>query len=742
MARLPVWSRPLLAVLALCAVAAGRAVAQSPPEPAPQATDQRPRICLALSGGGAVGLAHVGVLRALEELRVPIDCVTGTSMGAIMGGLYAAGYSPAELADIVQTLDWSSLLRDAPDRRHLPFRRKIDDQTYLTRWELGIGKKGIKTPTAFVVGHRLGEVLHLLALRAGGVEDFDRLALPFRAVATDARTGDAVVLGRGDLGVALRASMAIPGLFSPVEIDGRLLVDGGLVDNLPIDAARALGADVVIAVDLDQPLASRERPDSFAGILDRSLSVLIRREVERSLTGADFIIRPRVRDYGLLDFHAAATLIERGAHEVAAQADSLRRLAVDEATWERHVAAMRRETPAMKIGSVTVDPGPGLAPEVAAHAVRSRPGQALDPQVLAADLDRLWELGEFETVDFVLAQASVDTWDLRITGHRKSWGPNFLRFGVALASDLEGTSSFNVLTALTMTRLNRRGAELKLAVQAGEQSIVSVEWYQPLSRSGVPFAAVGLLGGPTKQQVPVGAGLVQYRFVDQRATLDLGLALGRWGEARAGVLHTSVNGRPADGHSHGVPHFDQTDAGYHARLTFDQLDRVNFPRRGVLAIAELYRTSPGLGADDDYRRFDLQTVAAATHGRNTLVALLHGSSALGGDLPAAGRLRLGGLFNLSGLPPGELSGSYGGVATLVYTYRLGRVPNFADGVYAGASVEAGNAWESAADVDLGSLRKSYALVFGIDTLIGPIYAAYGQASGGKDSLYLYVGRTF
>ena len=732
----------LLAVLVLCD--AGRAVAQGTPEPAPRPAAQQPRVCLALSGGGAVGLAHVGVLRALEELGVPVDCVTGTSMGAIIGGLYAAGYSPAELENIVQTLDWSSLLRDAPDRRHLPFRRKIDDLTYLTRWELGISRKGIKTPTGFVAGHRLGAVLQLLALRAGGVEDFDRFALPFRAIATDARTGETIVLGRGDLGVALRASMAIPGLFSPVEIDGRLLVDGGLVDNLPIDAARALGAEVVIAVDLDQPLASREQPDSIAGILNGSLGVLSRREVERSLADADFIIRPRVRDYGLFDFQAASTLIERGAQEVAAQADGLRRLALDGEAWERHIAAQRRETPVLKIASVAVDPGPGLAPAVVAGSVRSRPGQALDSQVLAADLDRLWELGEFETVDFSLAKASDDTWDLRLTGHSKSWGPNFLRFGVALASDLEGTSSFNGLTALTMTRLNRLGAELKVQAQAGEQSAVAVELYQPLAlaKSGVPFVAVGLLGGPTKVQLPVEEDLVQYRFIDQRAALDLGLALGRWGEVRAGIVHDNVEGRPTDRHDPGIPRFEQTDVGFRAHLILDQLDRVNFPRRGVLAVTDLYEASPELGADDDYRRFDLQTVTAATRGRNTLITLIHGSSALGGELPVSGRLRLGGLFSLSGLPPGELSGSYGGVATLLYTYRLGRTPNFVDGLYVGASVEAGNAWESAADVDLGDLRKSFALVFAIDTLIGPVYAAHGWTSGGKDSFYLYIGRTF
>lgn len=711
---------------------------ETPPEGAP-----RPRVCLALSGGGAVGLAHVGVLRALEKLRIPIDCVSGTSMGAVVGGLYAAGYSPEELEHIVQTLDWSALLRDTPDRRRLPFRRKVDDLTYLSRWELGIARSGLKTPAGIVAGHRIGATLHLLTLRAGGAEDFDQLPRPFRAVAADARTGETVVLRRGDLGVALRASMAIPGLFTPVHLDGRVLVDGGIVDNLPVAAARSLDAGVVIAVDLDQPLATREIPDSIGSILSGSLGVLSRREVERSLAQADFVIRPGIAEYGLLDFQAAEPLIERGAQAVEGQADALARLALDEEAWARHSAARRRPAPAMPIASVTIDPGPGLAPAAVARSIRSRPGKPLDPEVLAADLDRLWELGELEAVDFALTPASeAGAWDLRIVARPKSWGPNYLRFGVALASDLEGTSSFNVLTDLTMTRLDRLGGELKLAVQGGEQTILSAEMYQPLTSSRVPFAALGLQGGPTKVQLPVEGESVQYRFVEQRAGLDLGLSLGRFGETRVGVRHEQTRGRPTDNRRDESPRFDRTDVGFRWSLIIDQLDRVNFPRSGVLAATELYESSPDLGSDDDYRRWDLQTVSAASRGRHTLVMLLRGSSALGGTLPASERMQLGGLFNLSGLPPGELSGSYGGVTALLYTFRLGGVPRFADGIYAGAAIEAGNAWERASDVDPGDLRTSFALVFGIDTLIGPVYAAQGWTSGGKDSLYLYVGRSF
>ena len=754
-------NRSRLARLAIASVATAflgvRADAQSPPALAPpvaqaesaviadsahEAASPRPRICLVLSGGGALGLAHVGVLRVLEELHVPIDCVAGTSMGAIVGGLYAAGYSPAELEELVRTLDWRSFVQDAPDRRHLPYRRKVDDQTYLAHWELGVSRRGLTIPSGLVVGHRLGAVLRVLALRAGQPADFDHLALPFRAVATDSASGETVVMDRGDLGSALRASMAVPGLFSPVERDGRLLIDGGVVANLPVDAARAMGADVVIAVDLGRPLAGRDRPSSVVGVLGQTVNLLSRREVERALAGVEVAIRPQVGEFRLLDFDAGPALVERGVAAAREQASALRGLAIDESAWQRHLERQRRTTPVYPIQVVSIDPGPGLTRAAVARAVRTKPGRALDPRVLAADLDRLWELGEFESVDFALTEIEPGAWDVLLTGRRKSWGPNFLRTGVALFSDLEGTSGFNLLAALTRTRLDRLGGEVKVRAQIGETPILAAELYQPLGASQIPFAALGLQASEAKQQLPVGTESVQYRVTQQSATLELGLAFGRWGELRAGVVHDRTTGHPTSRNAEDAARFGSTDAGYRATVVLDQVDRMNFPRQGVLAFAQLYDARAALGSDLEYRRFDFSVLAAGSIDRHTLLALVHGGSALGGSLPATRRLQLGGLFNLSGLPPGEVSGSYGGVATLLYMFRLGRLPNFGDGLYAGASIEAGNLWERSADARWSDLRWSYSIAFGADTFLGPIYLAHGWAENGKDSFYLYLGRTF
>jgi len=701
----------------------------------------RPRIGLVLSGGGALGIAHVGVLKALEELRVPVDVVAGTSMGAIVGGLYAAGYSPDELQALVASLDWHDLLRDRPDRRMLPFRRKVDDLTYLTRYELGLSGGKLRMPTGFISGQRLGVALDLLALRVAGIRDFDELPLPFRAVATDLGTGEVVVLSHGDLGTALRASMAVPGVFSPVEVDGRLVADGGMVRNLPVDVARAMGADIVIAVDLGQPLAARGRPDSIAGVIGKTARMLTRLNVEASLRDADLVVRPEVSRFGLLDFDRWREILPLGTDAARAVAGQLAVFGLSPAEWQGYLACQRRETPALRVRQVNVDPGPGQPPAIVSRLVRTEPGRILDVAVLKDDLQRLYEVGEFETVD-ARVEPSGDQWVVTITAHPKPWGPNFLRLGLGLSSDLEGSGDFNVLASLTMTRLNRLGAEFKTWAQVGVEPLVGGEFYQPVESSRTLFAALQLEGSQVKQQEPVGEQTVQFRIATRRASLAVGAQLGRFGEVRVGLQRDDTEGVPTSSHGSGVSSFTRTDSGVVASAVFDQIDDMNFPQHGVLAIAEGYDARASLGAEQPYSRLDLQTYAAATWRRHTLLPFVRATSGLGTSLPAGREARLGGLFNLSGLPPGELTGSYGGVAGVIYFYRFGRLPASGGGMYAGLSLEAGNLWSTSREVKLSDLSHSYSVALGLDTVLGPVYFAYGVNSGGKDSFYFYVGRTF
>ncbi|HKM28008.1 MAG TPA: patatin-like phospholipase family protein, partial [Thiopseudomonas sp.] len=225
----------------------------------PVAEGERERVGLVLSGGAARGLTHIGVLKSLEEQGVMIDAIAGTSMGAVVGGLYAAGYTVAELEQLATELDWQQALSDAPPREDIPFRRKQDDRDFLVKQKLSFRDDGsLGLPLGVLQGQNLALLLEKLFARAGAVEDFDQLPIPFRAVAADIATGETVVFSAGHLALAVRASMSIPAVLTPVEIDGRLLVDGGISNNIPVDIARQMGVDRVIVVDIGSPLAATE----------------------------------------------------------------------------------------------------------------------------------------------------------------------------------------------------------------------------------------------------------------------------------------------------------------------------------------------------------------------------------------------------------------------------------------------------------------------------------------------------
>ena len=707
----------------------------------PDPAAARPRIGLVLSGGGALGIAHIGVLEALEEMHVPVDVVAGTSMGAIVGGLYAAGYSPAELEAVVGALDWHELLHDKPDRRRVPFRRKVDDLTYLSPLEFGFSEGKLKMPSGLIAGHRLGVALRVLALRAAGVTSFDTLPIPFRAVATDLANGEMVVLSHGDLATALRASMAVPGVFAPVDVDGRTLGDGGVVRSLPVDVARSMGADIVIAVDLGQPLAAGGRPETIASVMAKTGDMLTRLNVEKSLLDVDVLMRPAVEEFGSLDFESWREILPKGRLAVQESARLLAAFALPEDEWRARVDCLRRQAPRLPITRVTVDAGKGLSPDIAARTVRTVPGRDLDVAVLQSDLERLFDQGEYESVDFRLTPEDGG-WALSITALQKRWGPNYLRFGVSMFADLEGASEFNLLGGITMTRVNRLGAEFKARAQLGGSPLAAVEFYQPLGASSPLFAAVDAEGTRVKVQTPVDGSTVQYRVSTSSGQASLGLALGPIGELRVGIRRSDTNGVPTSSHGSDAPSFSHTDSGIALSATIDQIDNVNFPKRGVLAFVDVYDARPSLGSDDAYRRLDVSAYGAATVGRHTLMGFLKATSALGGALPLGQGRALGGLYNLSGLPPGELVGSYGGVGGILYLFRIGRLPAFGEGVYAGASLETGNVWQTSQAIDFGSLRRSASVAIGADTVLGPVYLAYGVTTGGKDSYYFYVGRTF
>ena len=441
--------------------------AQSPNAP-------RPRVCVVLSGGGARGMAHIGVLKVLEALKVPIDCIAGTSMGAVVGGLYASGMTAAQIESTMRSVDWQEAFRDAPPRRDLNFRRKQDDRNFLVRLPLGVKHYHILLPKGFIQGQKLQETLRQLTLPFSNSTDFDRLPTPFRAVATDLETGDAVLLDKGDLSIAMRASISAPGVFAPVDYERRLLVDGGLADNLPIDVARDMKADILIVSDVSFPLQPRERLDSALSISNQTLAILVRKNADRqkaTLGARDILIEPSLGTSPATDFTIAASTIQQG--EVAARGveSRLAALAVSEGAYRAYMARRATRAPGLPvIKFVRVDPESRRYERTILAEMHPLVGKPLDLDQVGARITELYGLGYFETLDYTVVEQGEGPdkdYGLEVRARRKSWGPNYVRFGLNLQTDFQGSNQYNAAAEFLMTEIDDLEAELLTQVQVG-----------------------------------------------------------------------------------------------------------------------------------------------------------------------------------------------------------------------------------------------------------------------------------
>lgn len=717
----------------------------------PCAAQDRPKIGLALSGGGARGAAHVGVLKVLEELRVPVDYVAGTSMGAVVGGFYAAGYTPEEIEHILTTLDWDDVLADRTAYRELTFRRKEEDRRYLMDVELGVGRSGFKLPPGIRTGQKLGFLLSRYLRGAADTTDFDRLPTPFRAVAADIETGEEVVLSSGQLATAIRASMAIPGVFSPVDLDGRLLVDGGIANNVPVDVVRKMGADIVIAVDIAERLLTREELGDFLDISNQALNMLTRGNMESRLAEADLVLVPSVRSFGAMAFEDAQGVIDAGEAEARRQAAALAAFALSEDAYECYAAARRPPEPRdVEVAFVRIEGDVHVDPRQIRHRIETRPGTQLDLDLLGKDVERVFGLDDFEQVRFDLVEADADEKEpgLRREGvvftvKEKAWGPSYLRFGLTFRSDLRGETGFTALMNVTSKQLNAHGAEWRNELRAGEDQGLLSELYQPLDYARRFFFAPRVEVRTETQAVYEDAAKVaEYRVTTAEAGVDLGVRLGRNGELRFGALRGADEARVKTG-SPVLPSFDVHRGGFRFRLAVDSTDNAAIPRHGTLVDAELFVSRDALGAELlPYELFTLRFLKAISRGRHTLLVGADGGSDLGSELPSFEEFRVGGLLSFGGYAEGQLRGPVYAVARLGYHYRLfDEVPGVG-AVYGGIVLEAGDVWPRGEEVRFDDLRTSASALLMTKTFFGPLFLAYGVAEGGSGRFYLHLGRTF
>jgi len=712
---------------------------------APLAAQARPRVCLVLSGGGARGAAHVGVLKVLEELRVPVDCIAGTSMGSIVGGAYASGMPVADMERELAAITTSALFVERPPREDLPLRRKRDDRSILMGVEFGVDKEGLELPKGLVSGIQLEAVLRRL-VRTPGWRAFDALPIPYRAVATDLESGTAVVIAEGEVAHAMRASMSVPGAVAPVERGDRLLVDGGLTDNLPVDVARAMGADIVIAVNLGTPLLKREGLGSVLGVTSQMINILTEQNVRTSLASLkpqDILIEPELGDFSASDFDELSKTVpigEAAARKVAAR---LGALAVPAGEYARLQVA--RTTPpaagTVVIDEVRFNAMKRVNAEVPKAWMETKAGEPLSQEELDLDLRRLYGTGDYERVGYTLLEERGRR-VLAVDAIEKSWGPDYLRLGLGLGSDFHGDNFYNARASYRRTWINSLGAEWRADVQAGNTSFAATEFYQPLFVNRALFLAPRLEAQRRTQDLySNGENIARFDVRSSLAALELGSEFGRFGELRLGLAAGSTNTARRIGPASLDSETGRSSIGaVTARLDIDQLDSANFPRFGYAGHAEVFASTPDLGADQRYTRLVADAVGAYSWGRHTIQLAAKGGMPAGSDrLPAYDNMVWGGFLQQSGYARGELTGQRLAFGRAVYTYRALR-QRFFEGTYLGVSLEAGHLGGPLVPGGASGFLKSAAVFFAIDTPVGPVYIGYGKAAGGRSAAYFYLGR--
>ena len=734
----------VLSLFVLIAAAAPPALAQT----SGAAPAARPKIGLVLGGGGARGIAHIGVLKVMHELRIPVDYVTGTSMGSIVGGTFASGMSVAEMEQKVLAIDWDAVLDDRVGRANMMQRRKDDARTALMRMEFGVRDGQLLMPAGAIYGQKLEFLLADLTATTPGLQEFDKLPTPFRAVATDLETGQEVVFAKGYLRQAMRASMSVPGAFDPVDIDGRILVDGGLVNNVPVDVARDMGAQVVIAIDVGALNRKRAGLNTLPAILDQMINISIRRNADESLaslTERDVKIVPDLGDIGSSSFERAKDAIAVGEAAARKAAPQLARYSVSPAEYQQWLEKRQRErmgpfTPAFveTEGLVRVNP------EVALGMMNTKPGEPLDAKKLEDDIERLNSRGDFNGIDATAVTDDRGT-GLKVKFFEKPWGPNFFQLGLNLSSDFQGNAYYNLLGRYTRTWINDLGGELRADASLGRTQRLYGELYQPLNYSGTLYVRPYVGTQRTSQPFFLrdGTQIADYDIKASYVGLDVGSQFFKWGDVSTGVRYANSEATPQIGIPGIFQSFQVPYGGVTFRAIYDQLDNYFFPTEGSMVEVNGLLARGWAGSPGNSEKVTVSAMKAFHFGPHNFTAAVEFGKLYADSAQTYSGLFLGGLFRLSGLQTDQLYGNTTALGRVLYSYRISRLPPVLGGdILAGFSIEAGQSWVYGQKSSASDLIYAGSVYFGADTFAGPFYLAYGQADNGRGAFYMYLGRPF
>ncbi len=702
----------------------------------------RPRIGLVLGGGGARGAAHIGVLEVLEKLRVPVDCVAGTSMGALVSGAYAAGLSPAEMRSELAKADWSDMFQDNPAYSEINYRNKVISKRFLPGSEMGVSGDGVAYQGGVVSGQKIKLFFNRLVNSDLGERTIEALPLPLSIIATDIGNGDRVVFREGSLTQAMRASMSVPGLMSPVDYQGHKLVDGGLVDNLPIAEVRArCQADIVIAVNVGSPLMKAEDVGSLLTVSVQMVNILTEQNVTRSLATlkpSDIYIKPDLAGITAGDFSKSSETADRGRKAAEQMSDRLQALSVDAETyaaWVKTIAYARQASPV--IDEIRIAEMKVVNPAAVERRLRIKPGDHVDDTRINEDVLRMYGDGWYQSVDYSLL-TTRDRNILHVLPVEKSWGPDYLRFGISLDSNFKQDSSYSLRAAYDKTWLNSLGGELIVAAELGRRNALGVDLYQPVearqryfleSALSTATETIGIYQDDKK--------LADYEKNTRVASFGAGVNVGLLGQVHAGWRQVWLEADLGTGIPSAVfpEKTRKSYGGEYLSLDFDQLDRLYFPTSGWSSKL-VYFNSPKEG----YSKLNAELTGSYSLKDYVLNGKLSYQGSPRGHLPIYDAGTLGGFGNLSGFAPNQLNGDEISYAGLRIEKIIGRLPLGLRGdMRAGFGLEAGKVGRPYTETARTGWLNSASIYLGGETPFGPVYLGFGRSDAGSSSIYLFIG---
>ena len=724
-----------IALLSLTLILCGRPAYAQP---------ARPTVGVAFGGGSARGIAHIGVIQWFEEHHVPIDVAAGTSMGGLVGGAFATGMSAAELRTLIVDTDWDVMFGSS-SFAFKNIRRKEDARSYPSRLEFGV-KRGLMPPTALNDGQQVDFLLARIAASYYALQQFDDLPTPFRAVAVDLRAGEKVVMDRGSLATALRATMSLPGIFPPVERDGRVLVDGGALDNVPADVVRDMKPSVVIAVDVGIPPEDAVDYSMF-GLMGRTVDAMMRSATRTALQSADLTLAVDVKGFGSLDWRRADELIARGYQAAEGRRAELLKYRVDDAAWQAWTAARRSrrrsDIPVPKLLKLEgVQAGDA---EVVTRLLAAHLNAPLDLALLERDLTRLSGLDRYQAINWQIADTPEGT-GLLVRAQDKAYAPPFLMVSLNIENTTSETFRVQFAGRYLAYDAVGSGSELRVDAGIGADPNISASLYKSIGGSALFARGTGRLSRQTFNFVQDDAVIAQYREEQAWMEGQIGVNLSRESEVAGGFRFGHVDDQVRAGDP-GLPELAGREGTFRLRYTLDQQDSPIVPSRGLriaAGISQTFDSPEAAGVERSNRDLTQMELGMSSFhsigGRNRVFAVFAGGTSFD-DTPLPTRqFTVGYPFILDAFGVGEERGDHYAALTLGVMRRVGRLPDFLGGpVFAGAWLENGSVFDTHEKADVNTQ-----LGLGIigDTLVGPVLVGTSFGFDGGWRITFGVGRVF